>query len=465
MSRLYQSVQKAQKLLRSANLDTPQIAAELLELSHYRRDLDLSDLTPTEQAALISNRSVQILPSDDDLSARIAAAGESGITVKFGIDPTGAEIHLGHAVPMIVLSRFQRMGHNIVFIVGDITASIGDPSGRSDERPALTAEDIANNLASYQDQVSPFFDFSQAQFRKNSEWLADIKLPELLGTLSHIPTSMSLQREDFRNRLDAGHGLALSEFIYSVVMAIDSQKITADVELGGMDQLLNMQMGRKVMEISGQAPQLVVAMPLIEGTDGTGTKMSKSKDNYIPLTLAASDTFGRIMSIPDRLTLPYMRAWTEWTEPEIEDFEEACTEGRLHPMSLKKLLAADVVAVMHGKSAAIEARREFESRFSRRRFAALNDIPVINLTEHTDSSLSHLLVDVLAFASSKGEVRRIAKGGGLKIVWETNSDQQTDRLTERQINNSLTSIVKPPEEDSEAVAYVKMGRRLARITT
>lgn len=459
-------MQAAQKLLQNADLNTPQIASELLELSSYRRDLDLSDLTPTEQSALILDRSVQIVPGHDDLAARISDAGEAGLTVKFGIDPTGSEVHLGHAVPMVVLSRFQRMGHNVVFIVGDVTASIGDPSGQSNERPRLSAEEIASNLASYQDQVSPFFDFSRAQFRRNSEWLADIKLPELLDVLSNIPVSMSLQREDFRSRLDAGHGLALSEFIYSVVMALDSQKITADVELGGMDQLLNMQMGRKVMDISGQKPQIVVSMPLIEGTDGSGSKMSKSKDNYIPLSATPADTFGRVMSIPDRLTLPYMRAWTEWTETEIEVFDAALTQGRLHPMSLKTLLAADVVAALHDKTAAMEARREFKLRFSRRRYADLTDIPVVDQSEQAETPLSVLLTDVLEFTVSKGEVRRTAKGGGVKIIWESAEGQQTEKVSVNHVDDSLTTtLAAHPADIPGSVGYVRMGRQLARITT
>src|SRR5713226_156644 len=217
MTRLNQSVGRATALLEGADLAADATVRQLLEETTQRRSLDLSDLSPAEQATLIADRSQELQPSADALAERIIETETKGrpFIAKFGIDPTGAEVHLGHAVPMLILSRFQRMGHQVVFIVGDMTAKIGDPSGRSDERPALTDEDIAGNLATYRDQVAPFFDFARADFRHNSEWLAEIKLPELIGVLSQIPVSMSLQREDFRTRLAQRQGLAMSEFIYA----------------------------------------------------------------------------------------------------------------------------------------------------------------------------------------------------------------------------------------------------------
>jgi tyrosyl-tRNA synthetase len=168
------------------------------------------------------------------------ASGEGRrLVVKFGVDPTAADVHVGHAVPMIIASRFQRMGHQVVFIVGDITAKIGDPSGRTADRPPLADDDIRANMATYRQQVTPFFDFTRADFRYNSEWLAPITLPEFIGVLEKLPVAASLQREDFRRRLAAGSGLTMAELVYSVVMALDSVKINADIELGGLDQLLN----------------------------------------------------------------------------------------------------------------------------------------------------------------------------------------------------------------------------------
>src|SRR5262245_5873838 len=192
----------------------------VLDLLAGRRTLDLSDLTAEDQAALIGARAAELLPSVARLADLLGA--HRPLVVKFGIDPTAADVHLGHTVPMIIASRFQRMGHRVVFIVGDLTARIGDPTGRSAERPALNDDEIARNMATYRDQVSPFFDFDQADFRFNSEWLSGVTLPRFLGVLERLPVSAALQRDDFRGRLAAGGGLTMAELLYSVVMALDS---------------------------------------------------------------------------------------------------------------------------------------------------------------------------------------------------------------------------------------------------
>ena len=332
MSRLSRSVENATGLLVAADLSAAGAVRELLELTWERRRLDLSDLSPAEQAVLIAERCQELQPSQEALAQRIAEADARGrpFVAKLGIDPTGAEVHLGHAVPMVLLSRFQRLGHHVVLIVGDMTAQIGDPSGRSDERPHQTAEDIARNLTTYREQVAPFFDFSRAELRHNSDWLGSVTLPRLIEVTAHIPVAMSLQREDFRNRLSAGYSLTLAELLYSVAMALDSVELDCDLEVGGIDQYLNMQMCRKVMEICGQEPELVAAVTLIEGTDGTGAKMSKSKGNYVPLTAPAAEIFGKVMSVPDRLMGPYFQALSEWRDSELavvarRQAEASCT--------------------------------------------------------------------------------------------------------------------------------------------
>lgn len=431
MTRLGESVARAQLLL-TQDLSSDAVVEQLLAETTARRSLDLSDLDPKEQAELIRDRTVDVLPSVDELQETIESARAEGrpLTVKLGIDPTSADVHLGHAVPVIILSRFQRMSHHVVLIIGDITAKIGDPSGRSSDRPSLTDEDIAANLATYQSQLAPFFDFGQADFRHNSEWLEELRLPELIGILAQIPVSMSLQRDDFRNRLSAGQGLAMSEFIYAVVMAIDSVKISADIELGGVDQLLNMQMGRKVMEIVGQKPQLVVTMPLIEGTDGTGRKMSKSFGNYLALSATADDVFGKVMSVPDRLMVSYLRAWTEWTDAEID-----CAVGRiesttLHPMDLKKVLAGEAVAAVHGVRAAMEARRDFTAQFSRRSFTDVDSLPIVSSSTACAETVGAVLARVLEFTPSLSAARRIARQNGLRLILESDAGQEAVVLPE-----------------------------------
>jgi tyrosyl-tRNA synthetase len=463
MTRLSQSVDRATALLHGADLAADAAVRELLTESTQRRGLDLSDLAPAEQAALIAARSQELQPSADTLAERIITADKEGrrFIAKFGIDPTGAEVHLGHSVPMLILSRFQRMGHQVVFIVGDMTAKIGDPSGRSEDRPALTDEDIARNLATYRQQVAPFFDFDLAQFRHNGDWLREITLPKVIEIISQIPVSMPLQREDFRKRLDAGQGLSLAELMYSVVMALDSVETNCDLEVGGIDQFLNMQMCRKVMDVCGQTPELVVATSLIEGTDGTGAKMSKSKGNYVPLTAPAGEIFGKIMSVPDRLVDPYFRALSEWLNPELAITSERVEAGTLHPMDLKKILAGEVAAAIYGVDVAMKAREEFVARFSKRAFGEVEDLPTI-------ADLSQPVTEVvkaLGFAKSNGDVRRVAQQNGLRLVVEAEGGQEQVTLSADETRESLSTLVEGKLDGQVGDLYLKVGRKVARIPT
>jgi tyrosyl-tRNA synthetase len=464
VTRLSQSVDRATALLKDADLAADATVRELLTETTQRRGLDLSDLSPAEQAALIAARSQELQPSPAALAARISEADtkDRRFIAKFGIDPTGAEVHLGHAVPMLILSRFQRMGHQVVFIVGDMTAKIGDPSGRSDERPALTDEDIARNLATYREQVTPFFDFERAQFRHNGDWLRQITLPRIIEITAQIPVSMPLQREDFRKRLEAGQGLSLAELMYSVVMALDSVETNCDLEVGGIDQFLNMQMCRRVMDICGQTPELVVATSLIEGTDGTGAKMSKSKGNYVPLTAPPGEIFGKIMSVPDRVVEPYFRALSEWLDSELAVTSERLTAGTLHPMDLKKILAGEVSAAIHGVDAAMKAREEFVAHFSKRTFSEVEDLPTI-----TDLNQSVTdVVKALGFAKSNSDVRRVAQQNGLRLVTESGAGQEQVTLSVDDARESLAAMVKEKlDGPAGGDLYLKVGRKLARITT
>ena len=439
---------------------------KILELLRERRAMDLSDLPPAEQAALISARSQELLPSVGDLAARLATADAEGrkLIVKFGIDPTAADVHVGHAVPMIIASRFQRMGHQVVFIVGDITAKIGDPSGRTADRPPLSDDDIRGNMATYREQVTPFFDFTRADFRYNSEWLAPITLPEFIGVLEKLPVAASLQREDFRSRLAAGSGLTMAELVYSVVMALDSVKITADIELGGLDQLLNMQMCRRVMENAGQQPEIVIATGLIEGTDGTGAKMSKSKGNYVGLAFEPKDVFGKLMSAADRLLPSYLRALTELLDPEIDLLMQLMADRKIHPMGVKTLLASDVTAAVHGIDQSDAARAGFTAQFSAKRFSDTPDLPAVTLAEHADSTVAELFAKITRLVPSLGQVRRVAAGGGLRLVTEVpGKEQEVTLLTEADATATPGSLLKAHEAvtgQPGARNFLKCGRFL-----
>jgi tyrosyl-tRNA synthetase len=250
-------------------------------------------------------------------------------------------------------------------------------------------------------------------------------------------------------------------------MAIDSAEIDADVELGGVDQLLNIQMGRRVMEIYGLEPQLVVTMPLIEGTDGSGAKMSKSKGNYVGLTAPAEDVFGKIMSIPDRLMEPYLRAWTEWTDEELAAVLGRVAGGSLHPMDLKKVLAGEVVAALYGLDAAMAARAAFTAQFSKKSFTDVAALPEVSLPAHGAEPVTAVLTKVLDFAPSASAARRLAKQNGLRLVLEFSGGRQDARvLAEEEALRPLGEVVAEAAgaaaEKPEGV-YLKAGRKLARL--
>ncbi|MGH2690065.1 MAG: tyrosine--tRNA ligase, partial [Actinomycetota bacterium] len=346
-----------------------------------------------------------------------------------------------------------------------ITALIGDPSGRTGDRPPLTMDNIAENLATYREQVSPFFDFGRAEFRYNSEWLGRITLPELLRTLEKLPVAASLQREDFRKRMAEGAGLTMAELLYSVVMALDSVELACDVELGGVDQLLNMQMCRRVMEVSGQEPEIVVTTALIEGTDGTGAKMSKSRGNYVALNADPADMFGKLMSIPDRLVSPYLRALTEMLDPEVAELEALLRGGKLHPMGVKMLLAGAVVGAVHGRAAAAAARWEFHKQFSERRYSQVADVPAVAVAEVAASTLADILVSEAGLLPSRSQVRRVAQQGGLRLVRELpGGGQETVGLSEADALAPLADLVAGHEAwfvpAGDARVFLKCGRVL-----
>jgi tyrosyl-tRNA synthetase len=424
----------------------------LLDVLAQRRRMDLTDLAADEQARLIGARAETVLPSVDHLAVLLRT---TPLIVKFGIDPTAADVHVGHAVPMILASRFQRMGHRVVFIVGDITAKVGDPSGRTSDRPQLTDVDIVGNMATYREQVTPFFDFERADFRFNREWLAPITLPGLLRVLATLPASAVLQRDDFRRRLAAGSGLTVAELIYSVVMALDSVEVGADVEIGGLDQLLNLQMCRRVMSDAGREPEAVVVTTLIEGTDATGAKMSKSKGNVIGLAFEPREVFGKVMSAPDRLLPQWLRALTELLDPEVDLLLAAG-----HPMGVKTLLASDLTATLHGLDTAATCRAAFAAQFSRRRLSDTPGLPAVIAVQHGQSTVAELFVRVAGLVRSLNQVRRVAAGGGLRLVLERRDGQRSIRLDNADVAMAEVLAANPV---TAGRAFLACGRSVVEI--
>lgn len=454
LDRLQGTQEDLQPLL-TTSLDKETIIA-ISMLLNARRTMDLSPLSPEEQCERLISRSSLVWHAEE-LQKLLKNAKESHapLKVKFGIDPTTPTAHLGHAVPIVIASRLQRMGHHIIFIIGDFTAKIGDPSGRNSERPPLTDEDVVRNFTTYKEQFSPFFDFTKAELRLNSEWLTSFTPAGLLKLLGKIPLSMQLQREDFRNRLASGSGISTAELLYSVFMAIDSVAIEADIELGGIDQLLNLQMCRKVMEVEGMRPEVVIMTALIEGTDGTGAKMSKSKNNYIGLDEKPQDIFGKVMSVPDRLLETYFKALTEITDEEWEVLKGRMENGSLNPMMVKKLLAFHLIEVIASTKSAIDALHHFETKFSQREFSALENLPEALVSE---KRILDILRDELHFVPSSSEGRRLAKAGGVRLIFE--GEKRELRLSEEQILQPLSHLLR---RETESHLFLKVGRNVARV--
>jgi tyrosyl-tRNA synthetase len=351
-------------------------------------------------------------------AAEIDAKVKKGrpLRVKLGVDPTAPDLHLGHTVALNALRRFQDAGHLVVFIVGDYTARIGDPSGRSETRPPLSAEAVKANATTYLAQVFKVLDEKKTEVRWNSEWLAPLFRNEgadprntILGVLARHTVQQLTEREDFANRLKAGSPLSLLELLYPLMQGYDSVAVKADVELGGTDQLFNLLMGREMQKDMGQEPQAVMTFPLLEGTDGV-KKMSKSYGNYVSINEPPAEMFGKVMSIPDALMWKYYELLTE---------EDLAAAKALHPMEAKKRLAAVLTDKYHpGQGAA--ARAGFEKVFSKREEPE-------EVAPHTVSRSPIKMIDLLleaGLAPSRNEARRLLQQGAVAVAGEKVSDDR-----------------------------------------
>ncbi|MCH4184431.1 MAG: tyrosine--tRNA ligase [Eggerthellaceae bacterium] len=340
------------------------------------------------------------------------------LTIKMGVDPTAPDIHLGHAVGLRKLRAFQDLGHNVVLIIGDGTAMIGDPSGRNTTRPQLTAEQIAANAQTYVDQAFKVLDPKKTTLRHNSEWLMALNLEKLLKLASNFTVARILERDDFHNRYSKNLPISVHEFLYPIMQAYDSVVIKADVELGGTDQLFNLLAGRELMEKMGLEPQVCLTLPLLEGTDGV-QKMSKSYGNYIGLTDEPADMFGKVMSIPDALIVKYYRLASTETVDRIDTIEQGLADNELDPNKTKRALARNIVDAYHGKGVGESAEAEFDRVF--KQHAAPSDIPEFkaDLTPNDEGKvyLARIIADA-GLAKSTGEARRLIDGGGVRINGE-----------------------------------------------
>jgi tyrosyl-tRNA synthetase len=336
------------------------------------------------------------------------------LTIKLGVDPTAPDLHLGHAVPLRKLRQFQDLGHEVVLIIGDFTALIGDPSGRSTTRPALTPEQVEANATTYIEQAFKILDPAHTVMRRNSEWLAPLGFADILRLTSQFTVARIMERDDFQKRYREGVGISLHELLYPMAQAYDSVAISSDVELGGTDQLFNLLAGRELMEKLGMEPQVCITLPLLEGTDGI-QKMSKSYGNYIGLTDAADEMFGKAMSIPDVLMVKYYRLCTALKVTEVDRLEAGLLDGSLHPNAVKRRLAREIVSLYHSEGAAAQAEEAFDRVF--RRHEVPDDVPEV-VVEPSDPAHLPAVLKAAGLAPTTSEARRLIEGGAVRIDGE-----------------------------------------------
>ncbi|MCL2529220.1 MAG: tyrosine--tRNA ligase [Coriobacteriia bacterium] len=340
------------------------------------------------------------------------------LRVKLGVDPTAPDLHLGHAVPLRKLRQLQNIGHQVVLIIGDGTALIGDPSGRNSTRPPLTAEEIAENAATYVSQAFKILNKEKTELVWNGNWLTPLTLAEILRLSSNFTVARILERDDFSNRYKQEQPISLHEFLYPVMQAYDSVVVEADMEIGGTDQLFNLLAGRELMEKMGMEPQVCLTLPLLEGTDGKN-KMSKTYGNYIGITDEPADMFGKVMSIPDELMPRYYHLTSSYDLSEVEEILAALESGSLHPNLAKRRLAANIVIEYWGANAAVEAEAAFDKVF--KDHGLPEDIPVFEGELVVDDSGEVYLPQLLAasgLAASASEARRLIDNGGVKVAGE-----------------------------------------------
>ncbi len=379
----------------------------------------MSKALAKEALERIKRRAVEIIPETDLLEKleRSLLKGKP-LRVKLGVDPTAPDIHLGISVVLRKLRDFQDLGHTAVLIVGDFTARIGDPSERKSTRPMLSAEQIEQNMKTYQEQVFKILDRDKTELRYNSEWLEGMSFPGIMELASRYTVARMLERADFARRYKEGHPIAMLEFLYPLAQAYDSVAVQADIELGGTDQKFNLLVGREIQERYGQEPQVALIMPLLEGTDGV-KKMSKSYGNYIGITEAPNEMFGKLMSIPDRLIGKYVTLLT--------DLDWAWLK-KLHPMEQKKRLAYELVRMYHGEEAARRAEGEFERVFSRGERP--QDVVQVAITQRQlkpDGTM--WIVDLLqasSLVSSRSEARRLIEQGAVELDGQKIDSPQLD---------------------------------------
>lgn len=380
-------------------------------------------MTLDEQIAFLTKGCVDVIPAEE-LKKKLEKSAATGrrLRIKLGADPTAPDIHLGHSVVIRKMKAFQELGHEVIFLIGDFTGMIGDPTGRNATRPPLTREQIMANAETYKAQIFKLLDPDRTIIEFNANWLNAFKPEDFVRLTAKVTLAQILERDDFSKRLAEGVPISLHELLYPLAQGYDSVALKADVELGGTDQKFNLLMAREIQRAYGVEPQVIMTTPLLEGLDGV-EKMSKSKNNYIGITEPPDEMFGKVMSISDELMWRYYTLVTDLTPPEVTQLKADVASGAKHPRDAKVELAKKIIADFHSQSAADEAEAEFNRRF--REHQAPTDIENRTVNGAGKIKLVDLLVQT-ELAASKAEARRLISQGGVRV----NNERVGDALAE-----------------------------------
>ncbi len=371
-----------------------------------------------KQLEIISNNTVEIIDRDELLKKlERSVATKSPLRVKLGLDPSAPDLHLGHAVVLHKLRQFQELGHQVIIILGDFTGRIGDPTGRSETRRQLSDEEVLANAATYREQVFKILDPGKTEVVFNSEWLAKLNFADVINLASRYTVARMLERDDFAKRYREQQPISIHEFFYPLMQGYDSVALRADIEFGATEQKFNLLMGRHLQREYGQEPQVCIMMPILVGLDGV-QKMSKSLGNYIGITEAPEEMYGKAMSMADELMMEYYNLATDYTAEQVAEVRAALESGALHPRDAKMRLAHRIVRIYHGQEAADRAEAEFKSVFQQG--ALPGDIPSFDATSLSEGGRARLiqLLTRSGLAPSASEARRLIRQGGVKVNGE-----------------------------------------------
>lgn len=370
-------------------------------------------MTAREQFEELKRGTFEIL-SEKDLLSKLekSVLTKKPLVVKAGFDPTAPDLHLGHTVLIAKMAQFQRFGHQVVFLIGDFTGLVGDPTGKSKTRPQLTRADITANLETYKTQVFKILEKDKTQVRLNSEWLEKMTAYDFIRLAARANVARMLEREDFKTRYKEGNSISLHEFMYPLLQAYDSVVLKADVELGGSDQKFNLLMGRELMKDDGQEPQVCMTVPILEGLDGV-QKMSKSLNNYVGVAEAPNEMYGKLMSLPDSMVRRYYELLSTKTLKEIDTLFSELAAGKIHPKKVKSGFAEEIITRYHHQDAAKEAVEHFDRVFSKKEIP--DDIPEFSFTAQGGEVWIPKLLTEIKFVSSTSEGKRMVEQGAVKI--------------------------------------------------